>query len=92
LDKVNTLDGDDRLREIVKVMNDLLYEASIQKLEDGTRIQATNCVYHALAAKFSDICQFDLSLLSVLSGKTAVQEKCIVRGDRCCQFSFKEKP
>lgn len=87
--KIESLQGEERLAAIVGIMNDLFYEATLS--DEGTRIQATNCVYHGLAAKFSEVCQFDIAMLSKLSGREAIHEKCIVRGDSCCRFSFAEK-
>jgi predicted ArsR family transcriptional regulator len=89
--KVEALRGEERLAAIVQLMNDLLYDASLVREQGELRIRATNCVYHALAVKFSQICQFDLALLGRLSGQAVVHERCIVRGDSCCQFAFAKR-
>ena len=86
----------ERVRETAKLMTDLAYqaEASLTGKENAGAppvIEATNCVYHALATQFPEVCQFDLSLLEKLTGAKVVHEQCIVRGGACCRFRFVAK-
>ncbi|MBI2234761.1 MAG: HTH domain-containing protein [Micavibrio aeruginosavorus] len=83
----------ERIVETVAVMNTLAYDASAVEPEAPGAlpvIEATNCVYHDLAAEHPAVCQFDLSLLSGLTGTKAVLEKCIREGDDVCRFCFKK--
>jgi DeoR family transcriptional regulator, suf operon transcriptional repressor len=82
-----------RVRETAKLMTDLAYQAEAVATGKGGAgtppvIEATNCVYHALATRFPEICQFDLSLLSKLTGAQVIHEQCIVRGGGACRFRF----
>jgi predicted ArsR family transcriptional regulator len=86
----------EKIDQIVKLMNDLAYQAETARTGkelpgQPAVIEATNCVYHALATQFPEICQFDIALLSKLSGSNVAHEKCIIRGDGMCRFRFKQK-
>lgn len=83
----------DRIVETVAIMNTLAYDASaVDPDEPGALpvIEATNCVYHNLAAEHPAVCQFDLALLSGLTGAKVTHEKCIQQGDDVCRFCFKK--
>lgn len=85
-----------RIEEIARLMNDLAYQAETARTGrelpgQPPVIEATNCVYHALATRFPEICQFDIALLSKLSGAQIVHEQCIIRGGGSCRFRFKAK-
>lgn len=70
-------------------MNELAYQARC--IEDGSRIEAKNCVYHDLAHEFPEVCQFDLQLLAELMGRDFTQvehEECMARGGNACRFRF----
>lgn len=84
----------ERLEAIVSVMNSLAYEANVIAMKDsslGRGIDASNCVYHALASRFPEVCEFDLALLEVLTGKDVEQKSCMVRGGQSCRFAFRKK-
>jgi DeoR family transcriptional regulator, suf operon transcriptional repressor len=79
-----------------RLMNELAYEAETvltgKELPGAPPvIEASNCVFHALATRFPEICQFDLALLSRLTGAEVIHEKCIVRGGGTCRFRFKAR-
>ncbi|MDX1411062.1 MAG: HTH domain-containing protein [Nitrospirales bacterium] len=81
----------EKIEEINVIMNDLGYEARVLPSTNGElpMISAHNCVYHRLAEKHPDFCQFDLALLEgFLENQDATQEECIVRGGNSCRFSF----
>jgi len=84
-------DGEQRLEEVVAILNELAFEASsvlpAESLEERV-IEASNCVYHGLAKRFPEICQFDLELLSKLTGSEPEHEECMVRGGNICRFRF----
>lgn len=85
----------ERIIETVAIMNTLAYEAcAVDAQQAGAlpAIEAANCVYHKLAADYRQVCQFDLALLSGLTGASVVHEKCIQDGDNICRFCFKKKP
>ncbi|HSE60640.1 MAG TPA: HTH domain-containing protein [Nitrospiraceae bacterium] len=81
----------ERVKHLAAVMQELGYEA--ESTEPSGRqlpmIEATNCVFHQLAARFPEICHFDLALLSTFVGRPVVHDECIVRGGHVCRFKFK---
>ena len=94
--KVQGKDLATRVEQVAKLMNDLAYQAETAftgKEMPGSPpvIEATHCVYHSLATRFPEVCQFDVSLLSKLTGAEVVHEQCIVRGGGTCRFRFKTK-
>jgi len=85
-----------KVEQTAKLMNDLAYQAETaftgkELPGEPPVIEASNCVYHSLAQKFPEICQFDLSLLSRLTGADVIHEQCIVRGGGTCRFRFRKK-
>lgn len=86
----------ERVEAAATLMNDLAYQAETTftgKEQAGAPpvIEATNCVYHALATRFPQICSFDIALLTQLTGAQVTHEQCIVRGGGTCRFRFKKK-
>ncbi|MGZ3699734.1 MAG: helix-turn-helix transcriptional regulator, partial [Bdellovibrionota bacterium] len=81
----------ERLVEISAVMNELAYDASPKPKGTELAIEATNCVYHSVALKHPEVCQFDIQLLGELSGAKVVHEKCMIRGQDVCRFRFDPK-
>jgi predicted ArsR family transcriptional regulator len=82
---------EEKIEEINVIMNELGYEARVLPTESGElpMISAQNCVYHKLAEKHPEVCQFDLALLEgFLESQDATHEECIVRGGSSCRFSF----
>lgn len=78
-----------RLAETARVMNELAYDATADAAT-GT-IEATNCVYHDLASRFPEVCQFDIAILEQLTGGTISHEECLVRGGGVCRFKVTPK-
>lgn len=76
-----------RLRRIAGLMTELGYEAQVE----GQEVVASNCVFHHLAARFPEVCQFDLALLSKLSDQNVEHRECMVRGGRVCRFTFQSR-
>jgi predicted ArsR family transcriptional regulator len=93
-EKVPGPDLKGKVEQVAQIMNDLAYQAEASftgKEAPGSPqvINATNCVYHALATRFPEVCQFDLTLLTELTGAQVVHEQCIIRGGGTCRFRFK---
>jgi predicted ArsR family transcriptional regulator len=85
-----------RVEQVVNLMNDLAYQAETaltgKELPGAPPvIEASNCVFHTLAPKYPEICQFDIGLLSQLTGAQVNHEQCILRGGESCRFRFKDK-
>ena len=54
-------------------------------------IEADNCVFHNLAMKNPDICQFDLALLAKFADSKIDHQECMARGGNVCRFKFLPK-
>jgi DeoR family transcriptional regulator, suf operon transcriptional repressor len=81
-----------RIDELTAVMTELGYEVNTQY--SGTskhfKIRAHNCVYHDLAQKHNEICQFDLALMSTLLNQEVELLTCMAKGDCACNFRVKK--
>lgn len=82
------LEGPARLEAIAAIMNELAFEAVAVPGAHGApaALEASNCVYHALAKRHPSICKFDIALLSRLTGLPLTHEECMVRGGGVCRF------
>lgn len=72
-----------------RLMDELGYDARTGTDAAGEpTIEADNCVFHELAMKNPEVCQFDLSLLSGLTGSNVDLEECMAKGGHVCRFRF----
>jgi predicted ArsR family transcriptional regulator len=80
----------ERIRQMASVMRDLGYESAVREGSGDAwpTIEATNCVFHHLASRFPDVCQFDLALLEHAVQRPVVHEECMVKGGTACRFKF----
>lgn len=80
-----------RLAELVLVMNELAYEATVKEVDAHTAfVEATNCVYHGLAKEHPEVCDFDLEILGLVTDSKVTQHECIVRGGGVCRFELSD--
>lgn len=84
--RLEGLQEERRLQEVVAIMDELSFEADVSRAPGAPAIDASNCVYHELAKQFPEICQFDVELLSQLTGSELTHEECMVRGGNVCRF------
>ncbi|MFZ1765880.1 MAG: HTH domain-containing protein [Candidatus Nitrotoga sp.] len=81
-----------KVEKLSKVMEELGYSTrSIAVNSDAPTIEADNCIFHNLAMKNPEICQFDLALLSTFTDSTVDHEECMAKGGNVCRFKFKAK-
>ncbi|NOQ37035.1 MAG: ArsR family transcriptional regulator, partial [Methylococcaceae bacterium] len=52
---------------------------------------ARNCVYHDIAQKHQEICQFDLALISHLLNSEIELEECLAKEGSICCFKLDKK-
>ncbi len=79
-----------RVVPLAQVMSGLGYHArAVDAAPDLPLIEADNCVFHHLAARYPEVCHFDLALLSSYVGAEVEHRECVVRGGQCCRFGFK---
>jgi predicted ArsR family transcriptional regulator len=87
----------ERMDELVLIMTDLGFQVKVgtepepEPETDKPNIKACNCIYHDLAQKHNEICEFDLALMSSLLNKEVEQLSCMAKGDCDCSFRIKEK-
>ncbi len=81
----------ERVDELALIMKDLGFQVkvSLDPETERSNIQASNCIYHDLAQKHHEICEFDLALMSSLLEKDVEQLSCMAKGDCNCSFRIK---
>jgi predicted ArsR family transcriptional regulator len=78
-----------KVAKVSKLMDELGYDARTGRdIAGAPTIEADNCVFHELAMNNPEICQFDLSLLSGLTGSKVELDECMARGGHVCRFRF----
>lgn len=82
----------EKVQRLADLMQDLGYESKSGAAADGTPvIEADNCVFHQLAMKHPEVCDFDLALLSTFTGAKVEHEECMAKGGGVCRFKFRAK-
>lgn len=78
-----------KVAELATLMDELGYDARTTKDVGGApTIEADNCIFHALARKDPEICQFDIALFSGYSSSKVELHECMARGGHVCRFRF----
>ncbi|MGZ8188205.1 MAG: helix-turn-helix transcriptional regulator [Methylosarcina sp.] len=93
LPRFEGLTTDKRIEELLKVMDSLGFQTQTSEDEKGQppSIEAFNCVYHDLANKHEEICEFDRALISTLLNKEIDHTECMSKGGAKCCFKIKKK-
>jgi predicted ArsR family transcriptional regulator len=79
-------DPTSRIAAMAKIMQDLGYAARVGAPPTDDTIEASNCVFHHLAAKFPEVCRFDLGLIGAFVDAKVDHQECMVRGGHMCRF------
>lgn len=82
--------ADERIEELLKVMNELGFKTR-NKSDSGSNertIEACNCIYHDLAQKHEEICEFDRTLMASLLDKEIEHVECMAKGGAVCRFKI----
>lgn len=83
----------EKARRLATVMLEAGYEAHPGADDGGgdeAEVVAHNCVFHHLAARFPDVCEFDLAFMRATTGATVEHTECMVRGGTVCRFRLRE--
>lgn len=80
-------DATSRVAAMAKIMQDLGYAARVAPAT-GDTIEASNCVFHHLAARFPEVCRFDLGLIGTFADAKVDHQECMVRGGQMCRFKL----
>jgi len=88
LEKVAGKSKEARMEELVKIMQGLGYEAEALPPNEHNQLQlqARNCVYHDLAQKHEEVCEFDLALMSTLLDSEIEHLECLAKSGEVCHF------
>lgn len=82
-----------KVEKLSEVMEQLGYNTKSVRVVDGVpTIEADNCIFHNLAIKNPEICQFDLALLSTFTDSKIDHQECMASGGNVCRFKFTPKP
>jgi predicted ArsR family transcriptional regulator len=79
----------DKVLKLAELMEQLGYSTAGTDVRDASTIAADNCVFHDLARKDPEVCQFDLALLSAFTDSRVEHQECMVRGGHVCRFRFR---
>jgi len=84
---------DEQIEELLKIMNGLGFKTkSVTNPDTDERaIEACNCIYHDLAQKHEEVCEFDLTLMSSLLDKDIEHVECMAKGGAVCRFKIVAK-
>jgi predicted ArsR family transcriptional regulator len=77
-----------RVAAMAEIMKELGYAAEVAPAPAEDTIAAVNCVFHHLAAKFPEVCRFDLGLIGAFTDTAVDHQECMVRGGRMCRFKL----
>lgn len=85
---------EEKVRKLSEIMEEIGYSAQTLNPESDQApvIGADNCVFHHLAMKNPDICQFDLALASSFTDSTVDHQECMAKNGNICRFKFVPKP
>ncbi|HKA46112.1 MAG TPA: HTH domain-containing protein [Burkholderiales bacterium] len=76
-----------KVEKLAAVMDQLGYNARVTAAKEPT-IEADNCVFHELAVKNQEICDFDLAMMGTFTGSKVDHQECMARGGNVCRFRF----
>jgi len=81
-----------KLEKLADIMNQLGYSTRNVGVINGIPIvEAVNCIFHDIAVKNPEVCQFDLALLSKFTDSTIEHQECMATGGNVCRFKFTPK-
>lgn len=84
-------DAVERRQELLKIMDELGFKTDNKpdlNNNDQLSVKAYNCIFHDLAQKHPEICQFDKALMTALLGKEVELTECMAKGGSLCHFNI----
>lgn len=82
----------EKVEKLSEIMEELGYNTRNTTVRDGApMIEADNCIFHNLATKNPEICQFDLELLATFTDSKIDHAECMAKGGNVCRFKFTSK-
>ena len=78
-----------KVEKLAAVMVELGYNARrAPDTDKAPVIEADNCVFHELALKNPEICDFDLAMMGGFTDSKVDHQECMARGGNVCRFRF----
>ncbi|MGE5621823.1 MAG: helix-turn-helix transcriptional regulator [Bacillota bacterium] len=83
---------EEKVQKLSAIMEQLGYNAS-HDIHAGADpvIEADNCIFHHLATRNPDVCQFDLALMSAFTGREVDHQECMAKNGNVCRFRLYAK-
>ncbi len=78
----------EKIQKLTEIMAQIGYSTKNKTTENEHIIEADNCIFHTLAMKNPEICQFDLALLSTFTGSAVEHLECMSKSGNVCRFKF----
>lgn len=83
---------EEKVQKLSDLMEQLGYDASSAAGAEGVpTIEADNCIFHHLAVRNPDICQFDLALMSAFTDSEVDHQECMAKNGNVCRFKLRAK-
>lgn len=84
---------EEKVRKLSEIMEEIGYSTRSfgPAGEEASVIDADNCVFHHLAMKNPDICQFDLALAASFTDSKIEHQECMAKNGNICRFKFDPK-
>ncbi|MGQ0572400.1 MAG: helix-turn-helix transcriptional regulator [Armatimonadota bacterium] len=79
----------ERVLKLAELMEQLGYSTAGTTVLEPTVIAADNCVFHDLALKNPEVCEFDLALLRTFTDGRVDHQECMAKGGHVCRFKFR---
>jgi predicted ArsR family transcriptional regulator len=77
---------EDRLKHVIKYLNQQGYDAYSEKSADGYVLHTRNCPYHSIAHTTDSLCMMDMRLISALLGVVPRMLSRVAAGDATCAY------
>ena len=78
-----------RRAQLLNIMDDFGFKTDSKANDSTDTIKAHNCIFHDLAQTHSEICQFDIALMTSLLEKDVELTECMAKGDGACCFKIR---
>lgn len=83
---------EEKVQKLSDLMEQLGYDASSAVGADRVpMIEADNCIFHHLAVRNPDVCQFDLALMSAFTDSKIEHQECMAKNGNVCRFKLRAK-
>lgn len=79
-------DAAEKVQTLSAILQHLGYQATVKQQDGVMTINAINCVFHDLAQKHTELCDFDRSLIRTLLDNPVEQIECMAKQGCACRF------